>query len=547
MTHQSMPESHDGQSEIAKLSEDYLQKAIELTPSTATYIGIEGFDHLLDDYSFDASKEIESTKYFLKKLLFVKTETNAQSIAKSAMQEDLIQSLKILQGGYHNAAWGVVNSPVEDLQSLFAIMPTDTKVQKDNILKRVSLIPTALSQWRDCLLKAAETGFVNTRLETEETIKQFEKIANDKTYQELITSLHLPEMDGVRADEAHLETAKFLQGIYLPLTRINLGVGEKAYRQLAKCHVGTSIDLQKTFHDAIHELSYIQEEIKQVALSIYPDASSVEEVIQRLDADPAYQINGTDNLIRVVETFIEEAKTKLQNQFKIPEQIKACVVKLDTESLDASPYYTSPSEDFSRPGAVSYPTLGKEVFHLWRQVSTIYHESIPGHHLQIATSMLQSENLTTYQRNFGWNSGYGEGWALYAERIMDELGFYENPAYKLGHLLDRSLRTARVVIDMGIHLSDPDEGGWSFENAVEYLKAKTFIDHDYAVSEIHRYISWPGQAISYKIGEQYWLEARKKALESGISMQDFHAKMLEAGPMPLGFFRGNLNPTKVEH
>ena len=121
----------------------------------------------------------------------------------------------------------------------------------------------------------------------------------------------------------------------------------------------------------------------------------------------------------------------------------------------AAMYYTGPSEDFSRPGRTWYPTQGRTTFPLWREVSTCYHEGVPGHHLQVAQVKYLSEQLSRYQRAFGFLSGHGEGWALYAERLMGELGYLDDPAYELGMLGAQAMRAVRVIVDIGMHLELP--------------------------------------------------------------------------------------------
>jgi uncharacterized protein (DUF885 family) len=182
-----------------------------------------------------------------------------------------------------------------------------------------------------------------------------------------------------------------------------------------------------------------------------------------------------------------------------------------------------------------YPVANREVFPLWREVSTVYHESIPGHHLQVGLAVAERANLTSFQRLLSWNCGHGEGWALYAERVMDMLGFLDDPADRLGYLICRALRIARVVIDIGLHmeLTPPFAGVWTYESAVQFLMDTAWLTQDYAQSEINRYIAWPGQAITYKIGEGYWLAARDRAVAAGCPLPEFHDRVLRAGSVPL--------------
>jgi uncharacterized protein (DUF885 family) len=240
--------------------------------------------------------------------------------------------------------------------------------------------------------------------------------------------------------------------------------------------------------------------------------------------------------------------------FDIDERIRFCDARLAPEGSAAAPYYIQPNEDLSRPGTTWYPTLGHDRFPLWRLVSTWYHESVPGHHLQCATAILEKQRQTRYQRLEGWVSGYGEGWALYAERLMEELGGFAHPADEMGFLSCQALRAARIVVDIGLHLGLPapadigtlgalgDVGGrvWDAEMAVAMLVERAIEPHDMAVSEVDRYLGLPGQAISYKVGERVWLESRQEArtrLGAAFDLKAWHAHALALGPMGLDPFR----------
>jgi uncharacterized protein (DUF885 family) len=186
-----------------------------------------------------------------------------------------------------------------------------------------------------------------------------------------------------------------------------------------------------------------------------------------------------------------------------------------------------------------------------------YHEAVPGHHLQIATALLQAERLSRFHRLDGMTSGYGEGWALYAERLMDELDGYADPGDEMGFLAAQALRAARIVVDLGLHvgLAAPDDLGtlgglgdcsgqlWNAEMAVALLEEWAIQPNDFATSEVERYLSIPAQATSYKVGERVWLEVREAARErfgDGFDLKRFHAHSLALGPMGLDPFRAEM-------
>jgi uncharacterized protein (DUF885 family) len=233
--------------------------------------------------------------------------------------------------------------------------------------------------------------------------------------------------------------------------------------------------------------------------------------------------------------------------FDIDPRIRHCDVKLAAEGGAAAPYYVPPSEDLSRPGSTWYPTLGHTTFPKWWAVSVWYHEAVPGHHLQCATSTLQRDRQSRFQRLAGWTSGYGEGWALYAERLMDELGYFDDPGIEMGYLSNQALRAARVVLDIGAHLHLPipvGRGGLSgrvFDRSsmVAFLAEQALLADDFAQSEADRYLGLPGQAISYKVGERVWLDTRESArrrLGAAFDLKHWHSYGLRLGPMGLDPF-----------
>ena len=209
-----------------------------------------------------------------------------------------------------------------------------------------------------------------------------------------------------------------------------------------------------------------------------------------------------------------------------------------------APYYTGPSEDFTRPGRTWWPTGDATRFPKWGDVSTVYHEGVPGHHLQVATVRLYPEALSRYQRLLTFISGHGEGWALYAERLMSELGYLENPDYYMGLLSAQALRSVRVIIDIGMHLElkippgdrfHPGET-WNHDLALDFAVERALRPRTFMASEVVRYLGWPAQAISYKVGERSWLTAResaRKAAGDSFDLKAFHTKALSIGPMGL--------------
>jgi uncharacterized protein (DUF885 family) len=261
---------------------------------------------------------------------------------------------------------------------------------------------------------------------------------------------------------------------------------------------------------------------------VQPDAAALSAFIQgRLD-DALDRLTGT--------------------HFDVPEPIRTVTVNIAPPGSSLGAYYVSPAEDFSRPGSVWWSLTPEGPYPVFDEVSTAYHEGFPGHHLQVGVQVSLAEKLSRLHRLWVWKSGSGEGWALYAERLMNELGFFEKPDYVFGWLSGQMLRACRVVIDIGSHLDLPIPQGqpfhpgedWSFDTAVEMLTGYAAQGKPHAESEVTRYLGWPGQAISYKVGEKAILEIRDEAkarLGGGFDPKSFHARLLEVGPIGLDLLR----------
>jgi uncharacterized protein (DUF885 family) len=215
-------------------------------------------------------------------------------------------------------------------------------------------------------------------------------------------------------------------------------------------------------------------------------------------------------------------------------------------------YYTGPTDDFDRPGQMWWSVpADRDEFSTWREVSTVYHEGVPGHHLQVATAVHEAARLNHFQRQFAWVSGYGEGWALYAERLMREFGYLDDDGDLLGMLDAHLFRAARVIVDIGMHLKLPIPAGtgfhegerWTPELGLEFMTTRTITDEAHVRDEIDRYLGWPGQAPAYKLGERLWLSARDEIRArqgAAFDLKRFHMDALRMGPMGLDTLRERL-------
>ncbi len=273
------------------------------------------------------------------------------------------------------------------------------------------------------------------------------------------------------------------------------------------------------------------------------------EAMDDLDADPARRLHGTEALQRWMQQTSDEAVAALAGtHFDIPEAIRTLECRI-APTHSGGIYYTGPSEDLSRPGRMWWAVPeGVDSFGTWRELTTVYHEGVPGHHLQIAQTVLRRELLNRWRRTASWLSGHGEGWALYAERLMAELGFLDDPGDLLGMLDAQGMRAARVVIDIGVHCgfeapAAVGGGTWTYDKAWQLLTAHSAMAEGFLRFELDRYLGWPGQAPAYKIGERLWLQLRadaERAAEAAgerFDLAAFHRRALDVGSVGMDVLR----------
>jgi uncharacterized protein (DUF885 family) len=437
------------------------------------------------------------------------------------------------------------------VRSIFELMPKNSDQDFDNIAKRLAAVDAAYSSWCETIMTVAKTGKTTAQRQVKGVIEQLDSYANGG-YSAMCKNFDgagkYPAMHEAAklAEAASAKAAKFLREEYLPIANPNDAVGAERYAVWARYFTGAQLDLPATYEWGKKELKAINDRMWELAKVINPQAKTLREVADTLDNDPKYKVVGPENVVKYLQDFTDAAMKRMDGEFfEIDPRIAICEARLAPEGSASAPYYNPPSEDLSRPGTTWIPMLGKNEVSNWHLVSTWYHEAVPGHHLQVGTATVEKDRLTRFQRTSAWISGYGEGWALYAERFMNELGAFDEPGIEMGYLSAQALRAARIVVDIGMHLGYTDDNGvvWNAESSRKLLNEQALLDEDHSRSETDRYLGWPGQAISYKVGERVWMAAREDAkarLGDGFNMKRFHSYALKLGPMGLDPFAAEL-------
>lgn len=541
-----------------ELADQLVSDVCALSPTFATSLGVPGRDHEWGSFGLSAIAEQRALRrrYRDKLAEFVDYDEARDRLAAQVMLAQFEEAEESDAAGDHFLELRHMASPFHRIRSTFDVMGTSTADQRDDIVARLQTVPEPLQDLRDLFQKGVTEGTTVAARQVESVIAQARSMADDPASFEVIASRLEASGLRTRAVDDAVSTARlaigrfgeWLQELYLPHAREDEGVGREAYMRAADRMVGRPVDPNDAYEWGWEEFHRLRSEMELVAEEIQPGAD-VETVKEYLESDPLVTVSGTGELVDFVERTLAAALDDLAgSHFDVPATIRPLTVNIAPPGTPLGAYYLRPSEDFTRPGGVWYSIGDQQVFPLYQHISTAYHEGFPGHHLQVATAMLRSEDISRFQRVLVWYPGYGEGWGMYAEVLMGELGYLDNPHHYFGMLAKQMYRAARVVVDIGLHLdrdvapSSPIAPGepWSFEIAVEFMRVFGFRTADQARDEVLRYLGWPGQAIAYKLGEREILSIREQArrrLGDRFDLREFHAVVLNHGAMRLDRLR----------
>ena len=538
-------------SPIDNLADSYLAQLAANYPSFATSIGLASGAAEMDDYSPAAiERDRKLNQSTLAALKALEPKDDVDQVTKDALSQQLALDLELDASGLQYRSLNNIASPAQGIRDVFDLSPTATIADWENIASRMRKVKDSLTGYQQTLAIGFDKGDGPAKRQLNEVITQVEQINQPEGFfhefakgatadQELSASLREELVAAAKvATDAYAAFGDFLKGM-LPKASEQDAIGRERYRLLSKSFLGAEIDLDETYQWGIEELARVVAEQEAVANEILPGAS-VAEAIAHLENDPTTKLHGTEELQKWMQRLSDKAIEDLgKTHFDIAEPLRKleCMI---APTKHGGIYYTGPSDDFSRPGRMwwSVPE-GVESFDTWRETTTVYHEGVPGHHLQVAQATYIRETLNDWRRLASWTSGHGEGWALYAERLMDELGYLATPADRLGMLDGQRMRAARVVLDIGVHLGKPKldgSGVWDFDYALDFMSKNVNMSPEFVRFEVTRYFGWPGQAPSYKIGQRIWEQIRddyRARKGSEFNMKKFHSTALNLGGLGL--------------
>ncbi|WP_436699460.1 DUF885 domain-containing protein [Nocardioides sp. BYT-33-1] len=546
---------------MTRLVDDRTDRFVEdlaaLDPLTATYAGIPGHDGELPDLSpdgFAATEELH--RRALAEVAALETVDEREAVAKAAFVERVGLTVERAEAGVERSEFSVISSAIHAVREVFDLMPTETPEHWEAIGDRLAAVPAALDGYRATLLEEAAGGRVSAKRQYAEVAGQVRGwTGQEGAAGDYFAGVVASAPEGVRdalaaaaasASAAYAEFGRFVETDLLPRGRDVDGVGRDHYSLASRYFLGASVDLEETYRWGWEELKRIEDDMAATAARIVP-GGSVADAVAALDADPERDCGSREAFQAWMQ---ERSDTILADfdgvHFDIAEPIRTLQCKVAPIN-DGGAWYTPPTEDFSRPGTMWFSfTDDHERYSTWRETTTVFHEGVPGHHLQVAQAVHRADLLNRWQRLLCWVSGHGEGWALYAERLMDELGYFADPGDRLGFLDMQGFRAARVVVDIGVHLGltvpadnpfgwRPGET-WNADLAYEFMRAHSRMDDGSLRFEVNRYLGWPGQAPSYKVGERIWLDARADARTrhgAAFDLKAFHTAALDLGGLGL--------------
>ena len=542
---------------IDKLANEVIAQAVSRYPSYATYLGRPGGERDMDDNSPDALKQDRDDAATAKaKLESLTPVDDVDEVTKDALLQSLNKEIRTYESGLYFRNMNNIASPAQDVRSIFDISPTATEQDWDNLASRMNKVGKSLEGYAETLRVGIANNDAPAKRQVEEVLNQVKQITAENGFfkefaknakaqsGELSSSLKAQLAKAAEAaTEGYVKFGEFLAKELLPKASSKDAIGKERYKLLSERFLGAVIDPDETYEWGKEELARIVKEQTEVANQIKPGAT-VAEAVEILDKDPSKKLHGTDALQAWMQKLSDQAIEKLSGtHFDIAEPLKKleCMI---APTKHGGIYYTGPTDDFSRPGRMwwSVPE-GVNEFNTWRETTTVYHEGVPGHHLQIGQSVYVKDTLNDWRRLASFTSGHGEGWALYAERLMDELGFLSDPADKLGMLDGQRMRAARVVLDIGVHTEKQNLEGsavWDFDYALNFMRGNVNMSPEFVRFEVTRYFGWPGQAPAYKVGQRIWEQIRddyKARKGASFDIKQFHRTALNLGGLGLDTLR----------
>ena len=549
--------------QLSGLLAEHWEYTMRTNPEYASILG----DKRYNDKSSDASEkaiyvDLEEQKKFLKRFEAVDTSGFPE-------QEELNKALMVrnIRMQLEGAAFKEWEMPVSqfngihiDVPQLVSVLPFDTVKDYEDYVTRLKNLPKQFDDIEDLMRKGVADRLVPPKILLEQVVKQAGTIAESKAEEspfmepakkfpagfsaEDKTRLQQAMLAAVREQvtPAYVKFTKFVSEDYVPHGRSDPGEwalpnGDARYAFAVKQSTTTQMTPQQIHEIGLQEVARDQAAMLKVAQKLgFADLKALNAAVEK---NPALHPKSRQELLDLYRKYIDQMWGKLPDLFGRLPKAKVEVLPVETyrEKEASGAQYNDGTPDGKRPGHVMVNTGDYEHRTTLNVETTAYHEGVPGHHMQI--SIAQELPTLPPFRQHAFYIAYGEGWALYSERLGEEVGFYQDPYSMYGHLQDDLLRAIRLVVDTGFHYKH-----WTRQQVVDYFHANSGIDEPDVQSETDRYIAWPAQALGYKIGQLKIIELREKArkeLGEKFDIRKFHDEVLGGGALPLDVLEQRIN------
>ncbi|HMG62520.1 MAG TPA: DUF885 domain-containing protein, partial [Streptosporangiaceae bacterium] len=453
---------------VREIADSYVTALAEINPFVATRLGVRPDEDRMPDLSPAGQAAVDDLRRStLAALDALPPEVQAagddERRCARLLRERLGAALAMSEAGEHLREVSNIFGPLQRVRDIFTLMPADTDSDWAVVARRMGAVPAALAGYRESLALGAERGLFAAPRQVSTVAGQLgqwlEAGAGTGWYAEFAAGADVPaalraDLDTAAAGAAAAvaQLRDWMTADYLPRAAGTPdGMGEERYLRSARVWTGAELDLAEIGDWGWSEYHRIRAEMQEEAGRVLPGAAPA-EAMRYLDEHSA-AVDGAEQARVRLQQMMDDAISSLDGtHFDIAGPIRTVQAMIAPAGSAAAPYYSPPSQDFSRPGRTWLPTLGRTRFPEWSLISVWYHEGVPGHHLQLAQWVHLAGRLSRFQTGVGGVSACSEGWALYAERLMDELGYLKPPGARLGYLDAQMMRAVRIVVDLGMHL-----------------------------------------------------------------------------------------------
>lgn len=532
------------------LFEEFYQSELEAHPQRATAYGDYRYNDRLDDVSLAAlALNHASDEAYLARLEAVPTAGFPENdrLSHEVLERTLKQRLDNYAFKEYEMPVSQMDGPHLGLADLPLAVPFDSVKQYEDYLARLHQIPRVFAATREVLEVGMKDGLMPVRFLLEKVPAQCAGVIKADPFllplgkfpaavtQAERDRLSLAIREAVNADvlPAYAAFATYIEHDYAPHGRTTLAVtslpgGAARYVNAIKSRTTVSTLTPEEIHQiGLSEIERIETDMRAIAQREgFADLAAFRE---SLKTNPKYRPVSAEQIVDDFRHYIAQMQPKLPDLFGFIPASPVTVEAIPAFQAAMATHYQTGTPDGRRPGRVSVATSNFAERTLIDDEATAYHEGIPGHHMQQSVAQLMTD-LPKFRLHVA-NSGYIEGWALYAEQLGKEVGFYQDPVSDYGRLSSELFRAVRLVVDTGIHSQ-----GWSRDQVVEFFRRSGAVDEPTLQAETDRYIAWPAQALSYKLGQLKFRELRERAereLGPKFDLRRFHDEMLNGGVLPL--------------